>query len=165
VRDKEPLAAGGDGSPRANRGRPTASRAIHTTISTTLGGRDVALNEREIARILARHGIPDEADEVSLVALLAERGWQAQVEAPLSDDPRRGARGRRYRALAFRRETPSRGADAYLIHEHRRATGDSPEAALRRVLASVLDRQDSADGDPGVVSPPPPAPTEEASPA
>ncbi|HEU5430543.1 MAG TPA: hypothetical protein VFU81_02715 [Thermomicrobiales bacterium] len=124
----------------------------------------MALNEREIARILARHGIPDETDEVSLVALLAERGWQAQVEAPLSDDPRRGARGRRYRALAFRRETPGRGADAYLIHEHRRATGDSPEAALRRVLASVLDRQDSAESDPRIV-PPPPAASEEASPA
>ncbi|HEU0115690.1 MAG TPA: hypothetical protein VFQ80_13480 [Thermomicrobiales bacterium] len=121
----------------------------------------MALNEREIARILARHGIPDEADEVSLITLLAERGWQAQVEAPLADDPRRGARGRRYRALAFRRETPGRGVDAYLIHEHRRATGDSPEAALRRVLASVLDRQDSAEANPSAL---PPA-AEEASPA
>ena len=113
-------------------------------------------------RELARHGIPDEVDEVSLLSLLAERGWQAQVEAPLSDDPRRGARGRRYRALAFRRETPGRGVDSYLIHEHRRATGDSPEAALRRVLASVLDRQDSVDGDPRI--PPPSSAAEEVSP-
>ena len=117
----------------------------------------MALNEREIARILARHGIPEAADEVSLVGLLADRGWQAQVEAPLADDPRRGARGRRYRALAFRRDTPGRGGDGYLIHEHRRATGDSPEAALRRVLASVLDREEPDAIDPSAAPMPPPA--------
>jgi hypothetical protein len=131
--------------------------------SAGLGERIVALNEHEIARILARHGIPEAADEVSLVALLAERGWQAQVEAPLADDPRRGARGRRYRALAFRRDAPGRGADAYLIHEHRRATGDSAESALRRVLASVLDRQDGDPIDPRL--PPVPSPIDETSPA
>lgn len=113
----------------------------------------MTLNERDIADILTRHGVPLDADEVVLAELLTDRGWQAQVEDPLTDDPRRGARARRYRALAFRRAPRDGQPDTFMMHEHRRATGDSPEAALRRVLAAVLERE----APPEAAFPPPPA--------
>lgn len=107
----------------------------------------MAINEQETERILAAHGVPAEADETALVARLDALGWQAQVEDPLIDDRRRGARARRYRVLAFRRDRVARPGDTVLMHEHRRATGDTAEAALRRVLAAVLER--------GTAQPPP----------
>ena len=100
----------------------------------------VAINEQQAERILAANGVPAGADETALVARLADLGWQAQVEAPLVDDRRRGARARRYRALAFRRVPAARAGEPVPVHEHRRATGGTAEAALRRVLASVLER-------------------------
>ena len=91
--------------------------------------------------VLARHGVPPDADAAALVAALEARGWQVRVEEPPADAHGRGRQSPQYRALAFRRR-PADAVEAtdaaYRSHDHRQAVGRTAEAALARVLAAVL---------------------------
>ena len=86
-----------------------------------------------MAAVLARHGIDPAADELTLTAALAARGWQATVE----ETGRSAAAGpKRYRAVATR----PRGAGPYPVHlQH---TGPTAVEAFAAVLATVLERGD-----------------------
>ncbi len=79
-----------------------------------------------VAAVLARHGIDPAADETTLTAALAARGWQASVE----ETGRSPAAGpKRDRAVATR----PRGAGPYPGHlQH---TGPTAVEALATVLA------------------------------
>ena len=59
---------------------------------------------RDVPAVLARHGFAPDADEATLLAALADRGWAARVEE-------RGAGGTgrppRFRALATRPRPPA----------------------------------------------------------
>ncbi len=96
------------------------------------------IRRSDVPAILARHGIPPEADAATLLAALADRGWHAQVEREVADDPR--GRPPRYRALAFRRRVEGVPDKAYEFHAHRQAVGRSAEDALGLVLATILER-------------------------
>ena len=97
-----------------------------------------------VPAVLARHGVAPDADAAALLAVLEARGWQAQVEEPPGDNPRRNRTTRRFRALAVRRRPdavagarPTLGSLA-----HRQASGRTAEEALARVLAAVLAREE-----------------------
>ena len=102
----------------------------------------------EGAAVLARHGIPADADAERLEAELAARGWAVAVE----ETGRSGGPGvrRQHRAVARRPATPGdrpawHGGDRPLWYEeHVQATGHRA-AALARVLAKALER-DEDDG-------------------
>jgi len=89
--------------------------------------------------VLARHGIAPEADEATLLAALETRGWAASVEARDEGGSRRLPL---FRALAFRwRPLLAAEGGSSWSHVHRQGSGRTPEAALRRVLAAVLERE------------------------
>ena len=95
----------------------------------------------DVAAVLARHGVPPDADAPTLLAELAARGWEAAVDDQLADGVPRGPRPRRFVALAFRRRPNAAVAGAPPVsgsHDHLHATGPKAEAALARVLARVL---------------------------
>jgi hypothetical protein len=86
------------------------------------------------ATVLVRHGIAAEADAGTLLAELAARGWEASVE-----EREEGGRHRQplFHALAFRHRSPGAGWSS----DHRQGSGRTPEAALRQVLAAVLEQE------------------------
>ena len=90
--------------------------------------------------VLARHGIAPDADAATLLAALAARGWETQVEE-LPGRPT-GTTGRaRFRVLALRPLPFDTNVPAYLrpgTHRHLQASGRTAAAALARVLAAVL---------------------------
>ena len=99
--------------------------------------------KKDVAAVLARHGVDPAANEAALAAALAARGWTGQVEE-LVAPPGPIGRARRFQATAFRAEEPrhhGRGAIQY-----RRASGRTAEGALGRVLAAVLERGDRPTG-------------------
>ena len=92
---------------------------------------------KDAPAILARHGVPPDADAAALLAALAARGWEARVEELEVGRTGRGGASPRFRVLAIR----SRAAgDGYGSHDHRQASGRTAEEALGRVLAAVLER-------------------------
>ena len=98
----------------------------------------------DVPAVLARHGVPPDADAGTPLAALAGHDWQAYVEEPPADDPRRNRKTRRFRALAVRRRPDAEVAAAhptYGAHDHRQAAGRTAEEALARVLAGVLARE------------------------
>ena len=88
--------------------------------------------------MLARHGIPPEADADALLAALAARGWEARVEEMEAGAARTGGRSPRFRVLATRPRDAGGGRGS---HDHRQASGRTAEAALVRVLAAVLEHE------------------------
>ena len=96
---------------------------------------------RDVPAVLARYGIAPDADAPTLLAALAARGWEARVEE-LPGRPT-GTTGRaRFRVLALRRlpfETSVPAALRPGTRRHLQASGQTAEAALARVLASVLE--------------------------
>ncbi len=93
---------------------------------------------RDAPAVLARHGVPPDADAETLLAALAARGWDARVEEQEVGRADRNRRGPRFRALAIR--TRAAGVDQG-SHLHRQASGRTAEAALGKVLAAVLERE------------------------
>ena len=90
------------------------------------------MNRANAAAVLVRHGVDPAADETTLIAALAARGWQVSVdEVALS----RGRQGQRYRAVGRHRD-PARRAPRHLQHSGRTAA-----EALARALATVLERE------------------------
>ncbi len=92
---------------------------------------------KDAPAVLARHGIPPDADADRLLAELAARGWEARVEELEAGAGRAGGRSPRFRVLATRPRadpSPDRGS-----HAHRQASGATAEVALGRVLAAVLE--------------------------
>jgi hypothetical protein len=94
----------------------------------------------DIPTLFANAGIPLNADAAMLQVALEQRGWQVQVEEPLRDDVRRSGRqnGNRYRALGFRVRRDLRSTAS--SSDHAAQSGLSPDDALRKLLASVLQR-------------------------
>ena len=97
---------------------------------------------RDVPAVLTRHGIAPDADAPTLLAALAARGWEAQVEE-LPARPEGGTgRAPRFRVLALRPRPSETTRPAYLspgVHRHLRASGRTAEAALGKVLAAVLE--------------------------
>ena len=90
---------------------------------------------KDAPAILARHGVPPDADADALLAALAARGWEARVEELEIGRADRTGYTPRFRALAVRpHDAVGRGS-----HDHRQASGRTAEAALGRVLAAVLE--------------------------
>lgn len=86
----------------------------------------------DVPAILARHGVPPDADTETLSRAIMARGWRVTVE----ETRRRGVW--RHTAHAIRvRNNPS---DHYfpIVREAVRATGPTPQAALAFVLAKAL---------------------------
>ena len=96
----------------------------------------------DVAAVLARHGVPPEADAPTLLAELAARGWEVRVEEPAAADRGRVGWGRRVRALGLRRRAEAAAARSpgYGSHDHLQAAGPTEAAALARLLARVLDQ-------------------------
>ena len=93
---------------------------------------------KDAPAVLARHGIPPDADADALLAALAALGWEAQVEELEVGRAGRGGASPRFRVLATRlRPDPVPGRSS---HDHRQASGATAAAALGRVLAAVLER-------------------------
>ena len=83
---------------------------------------------KDAPAVLARHGVPPDADASALLAALAARGWAARVEELEAGRADRGGASPRFRALAIR---PHGGTDAGRgSHDHRQASGRTAEAAL-----------------------------------
>ena len=136
----------------ADRGRREAGRGEPSEPAqrprTGQGGneqrvRDVAGRTRH-RDLLARHGIAPDADEATLLAALAARGWEARVEE-LATRPEGGSgRAPRYRALALRTRPPEEVTDRpghHVAHRHLQAGGRTAEVALGKLLAAVLERE------------------------
>jgi hypothetical protein len=98
---------------------------------------------KDAPAVLARHGVPPDADAGALLAALAARGWEARVEELEARTGRGGGRAPRFRALALRTRLPEEVTTRrghHLSHRHLQASGATAEAALGRVLAAVLER-------------------------
>lgn len=97
----------------------------------------------DIPTLFAAASIPLDADAATLRHELEQRGWRVQVEEPLCDDVlrRRGGHDNRYRALAFRIRS-DRPANAFRFSDQLKQHGPSAEEALRKLMASVLQRPD-----------------------
>ena len=89
--------------------------------------------------MLARHGIPPDADAAALLAALAVLGWEARVEELEVGRVGPGGASPRFRALAFRTRPASADRGRRGSHDHRQASGATAEAALARVLAAALE--------------------------
>ena len=92
---------------------------------------------RDAPAVLARHGIPPDAD--ALLAALAARSWEARGEVLEVGAGRASGRSPRFRALAIRSRAAGDGRGS---HHHRQASGRTAEAALVRVLAAVLGHKE-----------------------
>ena len=95
---------------------------------------------KDAPAVLARHGIPPDADAAALLAELAARGWEARVEELAAGAGRAGGRSPRFRVLAIRPRAAG-AADAPNhrgSHDHLQASGRTAAAALARVLAAAL---------------------------
>lgn len=97
---------------------------------------------RRVLDVLARHGVAPDADAGTLLAEIAARGWAVQMEEAEHWGNQPG-RARRFRAMAVRER--SGGVRGLNARDARRGSGGSAEAALGRVLAAVLVREE-ADG-------------------
>jgi hypothetical protein len=96
----------------------------------------------EIPAVLARHGIDPAADEVTLLAELAARGWEVRVEDRRDDGVRLQPR---YRAVAFRqRPSGTPGRRPPWLPDHHQGSGQTADGALRQVLAAVLAREEES---------------------
>ena len=95
----------------------------------------------DIAQVFAAAGIALETDGAAVQRELERRGWRVQLEAPLQDDRRRAqGNGNRHRALAFR-VRPDMASAGSRFADHALQTGSSPDDALRKLLASILQRE------------------------
>jgi len=89
--------------------------------------------------VLLRHGVSPDADADALEAGLAARGWALSVEEVT---PSGGAgKARRFRVVATRRGSAGTPRP---FAEHLQATGSPGAAALARVLAKALAREEGA---------------------
>lgn len=96
----------------------------------------------EIPAVLTRHGIAPEADEATLLAELAARGWEVRVADRRDDGVRLQPR---YRAGAFRqRPTGAPGRRQPWLLDHHQGSGRTADGALRQVLAAVLAREEES---------------------
>lgn len=92
---------------------------------------------RDVPAVLARHGIPPDADAATLLAAFEARGWEALVEEREEGGSRRLPV---FRAFAFRRRPLLvTGGGSPWSHVHRQSSGRTAEGALRHVLAAVLE--------------------------
>ena len=88
---------------------------------------------KDAPAVLARHGIPPDADAGALLAALAARGWEARVEEQEAGAGRGGGRSPRFRVLAIRPRSAGDPGAERSSHDHRQALG--------RVLAAALERE------------------------
>ena len=139
VRDSCPSAARTDARPVPFRTCWVAKVCRRLCVVAADDGGAVGPATPAVPAVLARHGIAPDADEAALLAALAARGWAAQVEEVSA--ARGGAA--RFRALATRARSPAEvaaGGRLRVAHDHVQGSGRTAEAALRRVLAAVLER-------------------------
>ena len=97
---------------------------------------------RDVPAVLARHGISLDADKPTLLAALADRGWEARVEEPVSRPTGTTGRAPRFRVLALRPrpfEANRPASRSPGMRLHLQASGRTAAAALARVLAAVLE--------------------------
>src|SRR5689334_11434508 len=97
----------------------------------------------DIPTLFQLAGIPLDASEATLRHELEQRGWRVQVEEPVRDGVRqRSGSGNRYRALAFRTRQAGPATGGHFA-DYTSQHGPSVEAALRKVVAAVLQRRGS----------------------
>ncbi len=95
----------------------------------------MAVKVADVPAVLARHGIPLDADADTLMNVLVQLGWRVTVEEGRVGSVRRHT----VQASRLREVTPP--PYHTVPREGARGSGPTPAAALALVLAKVLERE------------------------